>query len=35
MKHFFSVAPKAKMVKDVEDLASMGVINHTKKQLMN
>lgn len=32
MKHFFQVAPK--MVKDVEDLATMGVVSETKVQAM-
>lgn len=32
MKHFFNVAPK--VVKDVEDLATMGVVSETKAQAM-
>ena len=30
MKHFVTVAPKTKMIKDVEDLATMGVVSSTK-----
>jgi hypothetical protein len=30
MKHFFKIAEKTTLVRDVEDLAAMGVVTSTK-----